>query len=79
MCVLTDCVICLWKFSGEGEKAGGTKTAFTSSGSGVANQESWTVTKILRYIVSIQSTVWRENFEGNKFRCFQRFHYNLEI
>ena len=52
MYVFTDCVICLWKFNGEGDKVGATKTAFASSGSGVVNQESWNVAKILRYIVS---------------------------
>ena len=52
MYVFTDCVICLWKFSGEGDKVGATKTAFASSGSGVVNQESWNVAKILRYVVS---------------------------
>lgn len=43
-----DCVICLWKFSGEGEKVSVSKTAFASSSSGAVNQESWSVTKTLR-------------------------------
>ena len=48
MCILVDCVICLWKCNGEGEKTSATKTSFASSSSGVTNQESWSVTKILR-------------------------------
>ena len=45
---LLDCVICLWKFSGEGEKASASRNSFASGSSGVANQESWSVTKTLR-------------------------------
>ncbi|XP_065909488.1 chromatin assembly factor 1 subunit B-like [Dysidea avara] len=39
-----DCVICLWKLSNEGAS----RNAFTCSGSGAVNQETWTITKILR-------------------------------
>ena len=48
MCAHVDCVICLWKFSGEGEKASVSKTTFASGSSGAVNQESWNVTKTLR-------------------------------
>ena len=42
-----DCVICLWKLSNEGAS----RNAFTCSGSGAVNQETWTITKILRLVL----------------------------